>query len=72
MTRDEMLAEVARLHYEHSIKYADRVPYVKADENPHDGQTTDLSLWHVDRSAPAEIDDELNREIMRLISQVGK
>lgn len=72
MTRDEMLRKVAELHYQHSLKYADRVPYVRADENPHDGETTDLSLWHVDRSAPPEIDDELNREIMKLLAQVEK
>ena len=34
------------------------------------GQTTDLSIHQADRSAPPEIDDELNAEFVRLIAQL--
>ena len=59
-TRAEMLAKVAAAHTDWSLRHGDEVPYDAADEHPHDGQTTDLSIWQADRSAPPEIDDELN------------
>lgn len=63
-----MLRAAAEAHREWSLRHGDEVPYVAADENPHDGQHTDLSIWQADRSAPPEIDDPLNNELKRLIA----
>ncbi len=65
MNRDETLAAAAAAHTAWSLKYGDRVPYVAEDANPVDG-VTDLSAWQADRSAPPEIDDELNAQLYRL------
>lgn len=72
MTRAEALARIAELHTAWSLKYGDEVPYVAADANPHDGQTSDLAIWQADRSAPAEIDDPLNEAIKAILAQVDE
>jgi hypothetical protein len=70
VTRAEALARIAELHTAWSLKHGDTVPYVAADEGPHDGQVTDLSVWQADRSAPAEIDDPLNEAIKQVLSRL--
>ena len=72
MTRAEALRRIGELHTAWSLQHGDTVPYVKADENPHDGQTTDLALWQADRSAPAEIDDPLNEAIKNILAQIDE
>jgi len=68
-TRTEMLAKVATVHAEWSNAHGDTVPYVAADSNPHDGQTTDLSTWQADRSAPPDVDDSLNEAIRAILAE---
>ena len=70
MNRADALRRIGELHTAWSLEHGDEVPYVAADENPHDGQTTDLSLWQADRSAPPEIDDPLNEQIKAILAQV--
>lgn len=70
VTRAEALRRIAELHTAWSLKHGDTVPYVAADENPHDGKTTDLSIWQADRSAPPAIDDELNAAIKAILAQI--
>ena len=70
MNRAEALRQIADLHRAWSLRHGDEIPYVKADENPHEGQTTDLSLWQADRSAPPEIDDPLNEQIKAILAQI--
>lgn len=66
MNRDEVLKAAAAAHTEWSLRHGDDVPYNPADEAPRDGATTDLSVWQADRSAPPEIDDELNATLYAL------
>ncbi len=54
MTRTQMLAKIADAH---------------RDWSPHDGQTTDLSMWQADRSAPPAVDDELNEQIKAILAE---
>lgn len=70
MTRDEALRQIAALHEAWSLQHGDDVPYVAADANPHDGKTSDLSMWQADRSAPPEIDDPLNQAIKEILAQI--
>lgn len=70
MTRDEALAEIAKLHTEWSLRYGDEVPYVAADSNPHPSSHSDLSIWQADRSAPPDIDDPLNEKIKAILAQI--
>ena len=70
MTRADALRRIGELHTKWSLKHGDDVPYVAADANPHDGQTSDLSIWQADRSAPAEIDDPLNEAIKAILAQI--
>ena len=70
MTRAEALRRIGALHTEWSLKHGDDVPYNSADANPHDGETTDLSHWQADRSAPPEIDDPLNEKIKAILVQI--
>jgi hypothetical protein len=70
VTRADVLKAIAVLHEEWALAHGDDVPYVAADEDPHDGQTTDLSVWQADRSAPPEIDDPLNTKIKALLAQI--
>jgi hypothetical protein len=70
VTRAEALRRIGELHTAWSLQYGDVVPYVAADENPHDGQTTDLSVWQADRSASPDIDDLLNEEIKAILAQI--
>lgn len=69
MTRSQMLAKIADLHTQWSARHGDDVPYVAADAAPHDGQTTDLSAWQADRSAPPSADDELNEAIKAILAE---
>lgn len=64
-----MLAKIAAVHAEWSLRHGDTVPYVAADSNPHDGQNSDLSVWQADRSAPPEIDDDLNAALKRILDE---
>lgn len=70
MTRDEALRQIATLHEAWSLRHGDDVPYVATDSNPHDGRTSDLSIWQADRSAPPEIDDPLNEAIKAILAQI--
>lgn len=70
MTRAEALRRIADLHTAWSLKHGDDVPYNPAHANPHDGETTDLSNWQADRSAPAELDDPLNEKIKAILAQI--
>ena len=72
MTRAEALRRIGELHTKWSLKHGDDVPYVAADANPHDGQTSDLAMWQADRSAPAEIDDPLNEAIKNILAQIDE
>ena len=63
-----MLAKIAEAHTQWSLHHGDEVPYVAADASPHNGQTTDLSVWQADRSAPPSIDDELNEAIKAILA----
>jgi hypothetical protein len=72
VNRAEMLKAVAAAHEAWSLEHGDDVPYVEADENPHDGETTDLSIHQADRSASPELDDPLNAIIKDLIGQLGE
>lgn len=69
MTRTQMLTKIADAHREWSLKHGDTVPYVPADSSPHDGQGSDLSMWQADRSAPPDIDDELNEQIKSILAE---
>jgi hypothetical protein len=69
MNRAEFLKAVAAAHEAWSLRYGDEVPYVAADADAPPGQPSDLSIHQADRSAPPEIDDQLNKEIMRLIAE---
>jgi hypothetical protein len=64
-----MLAKIAAAHQRWSLRHGDVVPYVAEDADPHDGQTTDLSIWQADRSAPPEIDDPLNEQIKAILDE---
>lgn len=66
-----MLNAAAEAHTAWSLKYGDTVPYVAADADPVNGQTTDLATWQADRSAPAHEDDELNAKLVALLAQQG-
>jgi hypothetical protein len=66
VSNDETLKAAAALHTAWSLKYGDTVSYVAEDADPVDGQETDLSVWQADRSAPAEIADELNAKLYAL------
>lgn len=70
MTRTEALQRIGELHTAWSLEHGDTVPYVPEDANPHDGQTTDLSVWQADRSAPPEVDDRLNEQIVAILAQI--
>lgn len=72
MKRAEALRRIADLHTAWSVKHGDEVPYVNADEGPHDGETTDLSIWQADRSAPPDIDDPLNEAIKDILAQIDE
>lgn len=67
MTRAEALRQIGELHTAWSLEHGDRVPY-----NPkHVGaDPTDLSVWNADRSAPPEVDDPLNRQIVAILAQI--
>lgn len=69
MTRTQMLAKIADLHKQWSLEHGDSVPYVAADVAPHSGQRTDLSIWQADRSAPPDIDDPLNAQIVAILTE---
>lgn len=69
MTRTQMLAKIADLHTHWSMQHGDDVPYVAADASPHDGETSDLSIWQADRSAPPDIDDPLNEQIKAILAE---
>lgn len=67
MTRAEALRQIGDLHTAWSLKHGDDVPY----NSDHAGaDPTDLSVWNADRSAPAEIDDPLNQQIVAILAQV--
>lgn len=68
-TRSGMLAKIADAHTQWSLKHGDTAPYLADDENPHDGQRTDLATWQADRSAPPSIDDELNAQIKAILDE---
>ena len=59
MNRDETLKAAAAAHRAWSLKYGDTVPY-NPDDEPNDG------MFQADRSAPPEIDDELNAVLYKL------
>lgn len=67
MTRTEALRQIGDLHRDWSLRHGDTVPY-----NPdHVGaDPTDLSIWNADRSAPPEVDDPLNRQIVAILAQI--
>ena len=67
MNRQQMLKEAARLHAEWSDRHADDVPARPSDSQPHDGENSDYAEHHADRSAPPQVDDELNRRLAALI-----
>lgn len=70
MIQDEALRQIAELHTAWSLKHGDEVPYVAEHSKPHDGETSDLSIWQADRSAPPEIDDPLNEKIKAILAQI--
>ncbi len=70
VTRAEALAQIAQLHTDWSLRHGDTVPYLVADAAPHDGTTTDLSLWQADRSALPDVDDDLNAAIAAILAQI--
>jgi len=70
VNRAEALRQIAELHTAWSLEHGDEVPYNPADENPHEGHTTDLSIWQADRSAPPAIDDPLNEAIKKVLAQI--
>jgi hypothetical protein len=72
VNRQQALAAIANLHIEWSLRHGDKVPNVAADANPHPGSRSDLSVWQADRSAPSEIDDPLNIQIVAILAQVDE
>lgn len=58
-----MLRTAADVHTAWSLEHGDDVAYVPEDAG---ADPTDLSLWQADRSAPADIQDELNAKLYRL------
>ena len=71
VNRQEALTKITELHREWADSYGDdQVAYRPEDEGPHDGNKTDYPEHHADRSAPAEIDDPLNEQIKRILSEI--
>jgi hypothetical protein len=69
VTRDEMLAEAARITAAHSRKYAGRVRLNPADSKPHagpKGKSDYVEHAHL-VSAPVAVDDELNGRLVALL-----
>lgn len=66
MNRREMLNRAAQLHRDWSEQHADLVPAHPQDSRPHNGRDSDYAEHHADRSAPASVDDELNRQLAAL------
>lgn len=64
-----MLAKIAEVHREWSLRHGDTVPYVTEHESPHNGQVTDLSTWQADRSASSTLDDELNEALKAILAE---
>lgn len=71
VTRSDALQRIAELHRRWSLKHGDEVPYIEADENPHEGEISDLSIWQADRSAPPAVDDPLNEAVKAILAQIN-
>jgi hypothetical protein len=69
VTRTQMLTKIGDAHREWSLRHGDTVPYIASDASPHDGQKSDLSMWQADRSAPPDVDDELNEQIKAILAE---
>lgn len=69
MTKGEFLRQLAELHRRWAIAHADRVKLNQGHRHPHRGGKSDYNEHHADRSAPANIEDRLNRKILRLIKE---
>lgn len=65
--RAQMLAAAASAHSAWLDEHADTVPAVAGDSAPHDGETSDYTEHHADRSAPAAVDDLLSSKLVALI-----
>ena len=72
MIAEEMLAEAARLHAEHTDRVAERVPVDLRDSDPHNGRDSDYNEHHSDVSASPQVDDQLNRRLAALIERYQK
>ena len=71
MTRDEMLAEAARITKEFSRRHAGRIPLKQADSRPHagaGGKSDYVEHAHL-VSAPTDVDDELNSKLANLLAR---
>lgn len=68
-----MLAAAAEAHFAWLDEHADDVEAVPGDSAPHDGDpgdpdaTSDYAEHHADRSAPADVDDLLSAQLVKLI-----
>lgn len=69
MNRAELLALAAAAHTDWADEFGDTVPAVPADSAPHDGKRSDYAEHHADRSAPAEVDDELSGYLAELMQR---
>lgn len=72
MTRDEMLAEAARITDEHGRRYAGKIPLNPTDSKPHDGGKSDYVEHAHLVSAPPEVDDLLNEQLVALLDRYRK
>ena len=67
MKRAEALRRIGDLHRDWSLKHGDSVPV-----NPQDipAGATDAGAWNADLSAPAELQDDLNAQIVAILDQI--
>lgn len=67
MNRAQANRAIAELHRAWALQHGDSVPYVAADAS---GPKSDLAIWQAERSAPAELQDDLNHAIMEILAGV--
>lgn len=66
MTRDEVLRAMTEIHSRWTDKVAEKVPVRAVDIQ---SGKSDYNEHHADVSAPAAVQDPLNRELVSLISR---